>query len=426
MNRKLRIAAIGLWVIVTPGMLFWLAQSRAAELAKIASAESPTTRDTVQWWDLGGVEPSAVEVVAAGSVSDAGPPDAGSPDAGPVVEAATYTVGQVKRWAYDRSPEARLIEAEVQAVLRGVDPKDPESCCSAILIRDVLSEVALARRSDDATHAAVAYHKLVATIQARGQIEVAIGKQDELIAIADEAQRLELSDRDPLEMRQARLELLDLKSRQRFGELKLRQELSRLTGRDEAEVAMAVMIDPLPVAAPDIIAGQAVSMALERRHDLQAVSILADRLNSCNLNAARLLMGVVSPGAGLSLAAATRGLFSCLKEDHSDDDLRDRRRQAKQMVKSLEEVIRNETLQAVLDVRAAEARLKLVEQRIAVAGQQLNWTEGKLRIDESPVGSDLVMQLKIAQLHGQRVDLLQVMSLAMDDLDHARSIAPSP
>src|SRR5690606_13201903 len=119
-------------------------------------------------------------------------PISGSIENAPNAAPAMYALNQVMQWAYDRSPEARLIEAEMEAVTRNIDPKDPDQCCSARLVRNVLREVALARRYDDATHAAVAYHKLIAATQAVVFAGEAITTSDQLIAMADEAVRLEL------------------------------------------------------------------------------------------------------------------------------------------------------------------------------------------------------------------------------------------
>ncbi|MCM2369245.1 hypothetical protein [Aporhodopirellula aestuarii] len=343
------------------------------------------------------------------------------PNGQPIAGPAIYTQEQVMRWAYDRSPEAGLIETEVEAVLRGIDPKDPDACCSARLIRNVLREVALARRYDDATHAAVAYHKLIAASQAVAVAEQAIATADKLISMADQAERLEIPDGDPLKLRQTRLNLLSMKSEQSFNTLKLRQELSRLTGRSEAEVATAIMTDSLPNEAPSIIAGEAVSIALVQRRDLRAVQVLCRELRSCNVDAARLLMGIVSPGVGLSLATATKGLFQCLKDDKSDDDLNARRRQCSQLCRSLEVVIRNETLQAVLDVRSAAARLRLVDEQLQLARQRLEETRGRIRIDEEVPGSDLVLELEISEFTGKRLTLQKELILAIDDLEHAKS-----
>ncbi|EMI53731.1 hypothetical protein [Rhodopirellula sallentina] len=339
-----------------------------------------------------------------------------------VASPAMYTQNQVMRWAYDRSPEAALIEAEVDAVLRGIDPKDPDACCSARLIRNVLREVALARRYDDATHAVVAYHKLIAATQAVEIAEQAIQTADQLISMADQAERLELPDGDPIHLRQTRLDLVTIKTEQSFNTLKLRQELSRLTGREEAEVAHAIMMDALPVDAPTIIAGEAVAVALVQRRDLRAVQVLCRELRSCNVDAARLLMGIVSPGVGLSLATASKGLFQCLKEDRSDDDLHARRRQCSQLCRSLEVVIRNETLQAVLDVRSAAARLKLVDQQIDLAHQRLEEARGRIEIDEETPGTDLALELEIFEYQAKRIALQKDLALALDDLDHARSM----
>lgn len=339
----------------------------------------------------------------------------------PNVSPAMYSLHQVMQWAYDRSPEAKLIEAEMNAVMRNIDPKDPDQCCSARLVRNVLREVALARRHDDATHAAVAYHKLVAATQAVALANEAIATADQLISMADQADRLELSDGNPLKLRQTRLDTVSLKSKQSFNTLKLRQELSRLTGRSETEVSTAIMTDGLPVDPPAIIAGQAVMMAHAQRHDRRAVQTLCRELRSCNVDAARLLMGIVNPGVGLTLATATKKLFQCFKEDRSDDDLNARRRQCAQLKNSLEVIIRNETLQAVLDVRSAAARLKLIDEQLQLASQRLDDAQGKIQIEEESPGSDLLIQLEISELRGKRLAIQKELALATDDLEHAKN-----
>jgi hypothetical protein len=182
------------------------------------------------------------------------------------------------------------------------------------------------------------------------------------------------------------------------------------------------MIDSLSIIAPDLVAGLAVETALAQRHDLNAVKVLCRDLRGCNLDAARLLMGIVNPGVGLSIATAAKGLFSCLKEDRSDNDLNARKRQCQQLDESLSVIIRNETLQAVLDVRAAGARLKLIDQQIEIARERLEQTRGAIRIDEAAPGSDLLIKLKIAELVGERIGIQKDLSLAIDDLDHARSM----
>ncbi|WP_404305988.1 TolC family protein [Neorhodopirellula lusitana] len=429
MNRHLRIALIGLLIVAMPGTGIWLASPRTA-----AAVGRTLHLDKALTW-VSGTPTTSSESNESFDESWEPVPDAFPPFNAPgsvVVEhsvgetpypvAVTYTPSQVMRWAYERSPEGRLIESEIQAVMRAIDPKDKDACCAARLIRNVLSEVALARRADDATHAIVAYHKLIAANLAVTKIDEAIAIQDRLIAMSDEAERLELPDGDPLKLRQARLELLDLKSQQRFNGLKLRQELSRLTGRDEAEVALAIMIAPLPEQAPDVVAGEMVATALAQRHDLRAVAVLCRDLNSCNIDAARLLMGIVSPGVGLSLATAAKGLFSCLKDDPSDNDLNARRRQCSQLHESLKTIIRNETLQTVLDVRAVNKRLELMDQRIALTVERLDQTRGAVRLDESPVGSDLLVELELFELQGLRIGLQKDLALAMDNLDHVRSM----
>lgn len=342
----------------------------------------------------------------------------------PQVFATTYTLYDVTQWAYDHSPAASLMESEAAAVVRGIDTSDADGCCAAWLIQNVLREVALARRSDSATEAAIAFHKLVAATQAVNVAEEAIVVQDKLIAFAAEAERLDIPDANPLKLRQTRLDLVDIKTEQSFNGLKLRQELSRLTGRSEVEVATAVMVELLPTEAPSIVAGDVVATALLQRHDLRAVQILCKDLKRCNLDAARLLMGAISPGVGLSLATAATGILKCLKEDNTDNDLNARRCQCQELQDSLRGVIRNETLQAVLDVRCAGARLKLVDEQLLLASARLDETRGKIKIDEATPGSDLMVELEIHQLRGNRLALQKDLAIAIDNLNHAQDNIP--
>lgn len=335
-----------------------------------------------------------------------------------------YTLHDVTQWAYNHSPAAALIESEASAVVRGIDTSDADGCCAAQLIQNVLREVALARRSDSATEAAIAFHKLVAATQAVILADEAIAVQDKLITLAAEAERLDIPDANPLKLRQTRLDLVDVKTEQSFNGLKLRQELSRLTGRSETEVATAVMADSLPTEAPPIIAGDAVATALVQRNDLRAAQILCRDLKRCNLDAARLLLGTLSPGAGLSLATAATGILKCLKEDNTDNDLNARRCQCQEIQRSLQSVIRNETLQALLDVRSAGARLSIVDEQILLASERLDETRGKIQIDEITPGSDFIVELEIYQLRGDRLTLQKDLAVAIDNLNHAQGNAP--
>ncbi len=330
-----------------------------------------------------------------------------------------YTLTDVMQWAYEYSPAASLINSEAIAVRRGINTEDSDGCCEARLVQGVLQEVALARRSDSATEAAIAYHKLVAATQAVEFASQAVAIQDKLIGLAAEAERLDIPDANPLTLRQTRLDLVDLQTEQTFNALKLRQELSRLTGRSESEVAVAIMMDPLPSDAPSIAAGEAVSQAFRQRHDLRALQVLCRDLNRCNLDAARLMMGTLSPGAGLSLAVAATGLLKCLKTDTTDNDFQARRRQCAELLESVQSVVRNETLQAVLDVRSAGARLQIVDEQLQFATERLEEARGKIQIDEATPGSDLIVELEIYQLRGKRLARQKDLAIAIDNLHHA-------
>ncbi len=411
---------------LAPGTVCWYASPHAAQALGVplawargdhdAHGESvPSLGDDITIDSLAPTVPSPAYVEDL--VDLAGPTDLAETSTETLLPA--YTAADVGQWAYDHSPAARSIDSEANAVMRGIDTNDSDACCAARLVQNVLREVALARRSESATQAKTTYHKLVAATLAVEVADEAIAAQDKLISLADEAERLDIPDANPLKLRQARFDLLDVKTEQSFNALKLRQELSRLTGRNEAEVATAVMVDALPTDAIAIGAGEAVATALVQRHDLRAVRVLCRDLNRCNLDAARLLMGTLSPGTGLSLAKAAMGILKCFKDDNTDNDLNARRCQCGELQRSLEDVIRNETLQAVLDVRSAEARLQLVDEQLQLATERLDEARGKIQIDAANPGSDLLVELEIYQLRGNRLARQKDLALAIDNFHHA-------
>ena len=334
-----------------------------------------------------------------------------------------YTLAEVRAAAYAFSPEGNLLEGEAQAVACNVDPDDEQSRCSAALISSVLREVAIGRRADDAALAAKAYHRLVAAEAGWLVAQEALLVQDQLIELAEQAERLELPDGDVRELQQQRLQLQDTAEQQRFARLKLRQELARLTGWPESEVAVAVLVDSLPEAGSPIDAAEAVAAASAQRHDLQAVANLCQGMNRCSLPAARQLLGALSPGVGLSLGTVARSrLLACLHDDRSDNDLAARRRQCRQLYTALDRTIRNETLQAVLDVRLAQARFELVTQQIELVRTRLEETKAQIQLDQAQPGSDHLVELQLQSLLGTRLERQLDLAVALDEFDRVRSM----
>ena len=369
-------------------------------------------------------------VLALPSVAESFPPSTSSPSslaasslAASASPVPAYTLAEVRAAAYAFSPEGNLLEGEAQAVACNVDPDDEQSRCSAALISSVLREVAIGRRADDAALAAKAYHRLVAAEAGWLVAQEALLVQDQLIELAEQAERLELPDGDVRELQQQRLQLQDTAEQQRFARLKLRQELARLTGWPESEVAVAVLVDSLPEAGSPIDAAEAVAAASAQRHDLQAVANLCQGMNRCSLPAARQLLGALSPGVGLSLGTVARSrLLACLHDDRSDNDLAARRRQCRQLYTALDRTIRNETLQAVLDVRLAQARFELVTQQIELVRTRLEETKAQIQLDQAQPGSDHLVELQLQSLLGTRLERQLDLAVALDEFDRVRSM----
>lgn len=334
----------------------------------------------------------------------------------------SYTRQQVMQWAYQNSPEANMIDQESRAVACGVDCDDDDAVCQLRLIRSVLAEIALGRRSDDAADAAKAYDRLLAAQLGKQIARQGIDVQNRLIDLANEADRLGVPDGNVLQLQQAKLVWQDMEVQQTFATQKLRQELARRTGRPESEVAIAVTIDSLQ-STESVDAGSSVAIALENRNDLKAAKQLCAGMRTCNLSSARQLMGALSPGAGLAIASATgKKLFSCFSPDSNTSDLNCRRQQCSLLRESLSDVIRNETLQSVLDVRLANARLGLIDRQLQWAEERLAETTAAIELDQQPVGSDDLIRLELAKLRGDQLARQLDVSLAITEWKRVQGI----
>lgn len=334
----------------------------------------------------------------------------------------SYTRQQVMQWAYQNSPEANMIDQESRAVACGVDCDDDDAVCQLRLVRSVLAEIALGRRSDDAADAAKAYDRLLVAQLGKQIARQGIEVQNRLIDLANEADRLGVPDGNVLQLQQAKLVWQDMEVQQTFATQKLRQELARRTGRPESEVAIAVTIDSLQ-STESVDAGSSVAIALENRNDLKAVKQLCAGMRTCNLSSARQLMGALSPGAGLAIASATgKKLFSCFSPDSNTSDLNCRRQQCSLLRESLSDVIRNETLQSVLDVRLANARLGLIDRQLQWAEERLAETTAAIELDQQPVGSDDLIRLELAKLRGDQLARQLDVSLAITEWKRVQGI----
>ncbi len=348
---------------------------------------------------------------------------------------AVYRVDQVARWALEASPGAAALRGEAASLRTAADRQDNDARCAADLAADVLELLAQNVADADATSAATVYWQLVGAGQARVLLAEATATQRDLLELAEAAERLSLPDGDSSEIRDGLLELEDRDVEKRFESLKLRQRLAQLTLRPESEVATAVTIDPLPVAGQPIDTAATLAAALAGRRDLRAVSELCRRISVQTLPATRTLLGQVSPGLGLMLASGGGG--GLLAKLHDDDERQSReasarRRQACGARDDLAAAIRHETLQAVLDVRAAAGRLAIADRRVELAGESVAVAMREVKVDRQPPGSDLIAQLSEIERRGdqlrRRVELATAMVTLVgvaDGFADGVSVAPT-
>ncbi|WP_164102146.1 TolC family protein [Candidatus Laterigemmans baculatus] len=362
--------------------------------------------------------------------------------AGEATVAEHWSADQVGQMASAHAPAARVFESERRAIACGIDRDDPAVCAQVALVQSIYASLAAHERNNAAAEALTAYWQIVAVNRQLQTLDQAAPLLDSLEELAETAERLELpsgvregargEDRDGLAER--RLELEDRWFEADFARQRLRNQLAALLGTSPTRARTATLSDPLSDFLPaadetspwDV--EREIAVALANRSDLEALETLCRCTTAESLPAARELLGTLSPGVGLALAAAPSGgrLLAVLHAPRpSPADLACRRTQCRELVERRREQIRFEVRDAVLEIEAATARADVARRRLALAQEAASRAARATELDQQPPGSETTAELKVLERRGELVEKQLAIAEARVQLRKVQGIAAS-
>lgn len=346
---------------------------------------------------------------------------------GPAVEmvdtetAVTWNAAQVRDWAVANAALAGAMEAERRSIGAGFDRDDQAQCKQAGLQQMVLAQLAERDRTRAAADALRTYFQIVAIEQQTETLRDSDGVLRTLLALAKKAEELELPDGDINKLEQQRLELRSKQVDARYGLKKLRIKLANLTGQPASVAATAILIDPIPPQPPEVTREVAIASALANRRDLRAIECVCPRISEDTLPAARSLLGLLQPGAGLAVAVAFKSTLFC-QGDEAGQDLCARREQCRKLAQTRREQIRTEVHVAYLERRAAIERLNLARERLEFAQTAADEAAKAVELEQQPAGTDLLAVLNLMETEADVLTRLRELADAEIDLLEARGL----
>ena len=320
------------------------------------------------------------------------------------VTSPLWTAAQVKQWAIDRSPAARMFDSERSASAAGIDRDDATQCAQAGMKQQVMLELAAHERNRAAADSLELYYRIIGLAEQRLILEEASVVIDRLTSLASEAESLGLSNQDPNELRRKRLTTEDQLARLDNGARKLRLRLAQLTGQPIDITDNAILLDRPPENRTDVSVDDAIATALAERSDLRALRTIQQRLNTNTLPTARQLLAAQQPGLGMVSQTIRRVLLPCLSgPDTSHADLSIRRKQIQQLSEAREDEIEIEVRTAYVDLTTEHTRARLAEERTRLAELSVEKSRAAIELDQAVAGSDLLLKLEQLTAKGEFV-----------------------
>jgi hypothetical protein len=345
----------------------------------------------------------------------------------PIASSPLWSADRVQQWAVDRSPAAQVLDSERAAAGTTIDRDDPKQCAQAHLKQQVLADFARHERNRAAADALEVYCRIVGLARQRQFLVEATAVIDRLIAMADEADLLDIGKEDPNDLRRNRLGVEDKILQLDSGVAKLRIQLAQLTGQSIDSASQAILITPMLIDSTVPLAEDAVAVALSRRADLRALQTLSQRLDANTLPAARDLLAAQNPGLGMVTKFATRMALPCLSgPDLSNNDLRLRRQQCYQLAEARSEQIEFEVRRGLVDLSSARGRGELAGLRSHLASQSIEQRSTAIELDRAPPGSDLLVTLEMLTAQGDQTQNQIDEAVAWIRLLEAQGIASDP
>ena len=342
--------------------------------------------------------------------------------------AESWTPEKVGETAAARAPVAALIEAERRSLAQGSGRRRHGDGGEAGLMQAVLGHMADHERNRVAGQALELHWRVIGL---RLQLDVAdesLVVLERLTSMARRAEELDVPDGDPGEARGRMLEARDTRVRLEYGERLARRRLAGLLGHQDDWGESLVLVGNLPSELAVVTTTDAVEIALARRSDLRAAETLCRCMTADNLPAARAMLGVLRPGLGMAISAATRPtLLAGMHQGSAEQaELQCRRQQCRILRDSIRDSIRDEVAVADSGLWEAGQRVRLARERWEIAERSARRSESAVGLDRQPPGSDLLSRLEMLRLRGEWVQRRVELALADVRLRQAQGILPGP
>ena len=322
-----------------------------------------------------------------------------------VAAKAAWTDSDITQWARDHSPLAKLREAEAAATVASIDRDDRSQCAQANLMQRVLSDLACYERHEAAAAALKNAAQIRALEQQRDLINQSLTTFDELILLADKAERLELHEGNPLSLRRERLTVEDQLEQVEAGIAKSRILLAQQLGKPLAE-AEVTALDGVTLPLVYATREDAYQAALDHRCDLRAIRQVCGSLNLDTLPAARQALAMLQPGMGLSVSSVARKalLASLHAPSPSNAELCRRREECQTLQAMREQQVQTELYAAWVEVQSNQHRLRIAQKRLEISQQLQRQSVEAIELDQGVPGSDLQALLEEQQAAVQLVE----------------------
>jgi hypothetical protein len=334
---------------------------------------------------------------------------------------ANWTADDVAQWSAAHSPAARAMESERSIVGVGMDREDQGQKAQVALIQSVYREMAKFHRSDSMGSALKAYYQAVAVREKKALLRQSAPILETLESMAGQARDLDIPDGDPAAISDTIMEMEDRWYQADYGYQRLLNQLAGLTGQKIDPSGLPVLSTPLPSSAETLLSiDEYLQAALANRSDLVAVETLCRCMNGKSLSAARSILGMLSPGAGMTaLPTPPSGLMALHGLEVPTADLACRKMQCQQLSEMRRQQIQSEVRDRYIQLQEAIARWRVSQKRVDAKRNAVENAKRARELEQVPPGTELRMQLELFEYQAISIDRQLALAEAMVALSQA-------
>ncbi len=330
-------------------------------------------------------------------------------------QSRVWSTDDVAQWSATNSTAARVFDSERSVVGVGLDRQDQGQKSQVALIQSVYGEMAKFSRGESVGEALRVYYQAVAVREKKALLRQSAPILETLESMAGQAKDLDIPDGDPAAISDKIMEMEDLWYQADFGYQRLLNQLAGLTGQKIAPGGLPVLSTSLPSSADTRLSlEEYVQAALANRSDLKALETLCRCMNGKSLPAARSVLGMLSPGAGISaLPTPPSGLKALHGLELSTADLACRKMQCQQLSETRRQQIQGEVRDRYLQLEEAIARWSVSQKRTEAKRAAVENAKRARELEQVPPGTELRRQLELIEYQAISIDRQLALAEAM-------------